>query len=1090
MERRNSLLLLLLLSLSFCQAAIVYSQVSACDPGDLAALQNFSRQVGSGAIDGWNFNESSSSSIDCCGWTGIICDDSSSSTPSDSSRRVVELDLSRREISGVLSDALVRLDRLRSLNLSNNSFSGTVPPELFRLQRLERLDLSVNDLSGVVPADSILPSVQVFNLSFNKFNGSHPVLPGSANLSVFDVGFNRFSGPINTSICSSSTKIKVLRFSFNQFQGSFPAGFVNCRSLAELFIDSNKLPGKLPDDLFQMASLSRLYLQDNRLSGDLSRLGNLSHLVELDISSNNFSGNLPDVFGGLKKLRYFVAATNWFEGQLPPSLSNLSTIQVLNMRKNLFSGEINLDFKAMPRLSFLDLGSNLFRGGIPQSIVLCQELKTLNLARNLLTGEIPKSFNSLRSLTYLSLSNNSLTNIASAFETLQQCPNLTNLVLTINFRGEGMPSAGIQGFHSLKLLVVANCGLSGPVPQWLSGCSKLQLLDLSWNKLEGTIPPFFGDLDFLFYLDLSNNSLTGPIPESLSRMKSLVSRDGSMPDSSTADFPFFSKTNRSAAGLQYNQVNSFKPSILLIWKLRNVHVLDLGRNNLSGIIPGELSSMEKLEVLDLSHNGLTGGIPPTLTNLSFLSSFSVAYNKLAGQIPLGGQFSTFQISSFVGNPGLCGVHDLPCPEQEHHRGNGRRNRRRSGVHSGPDVLDLREGSFQEGGRPGEEDEEATDAEDTSGLEGSKVVLLFQNRENKGLSINDVLQSTDNFDQANIIGCGGFGLVFKATLPDGTKVAIKRLSGDYGQMDREFQAEVEALSRAQHRNLVLLQGYCRIGKDRLLIYSYMENGSLDYWLHENPNGGAALDWPTRLRIAKGSARGCNILLDEGFEAHLADFGLARLVLPYDTHVTTDLVGTLGYIPPEYGQSSVATFKGDVYSFGVVLLELLTGRRPVDMCKPKGCRDLVSWVIQMRKEKREAEVFDHFIYDKKRERQLSRVLEIACLCLSESPKQRPLTQQIVPWLESIGLEDQAPSRTRDRLRRFSLSFLDELLVVLCHQHVHAVDSTLNFVLGGSFFPCAETLTARDRERERSGIPGNVGRTPAVGSWAARSGPIESL
>ncbi|CAA7391153.1 unnamed protein product [Spirodela intermedia] len=1050
MERRNSLLLLLLLSLSFCQAAIVYSQVSACDPGDLAALQNFSRQVGSGAIDGWNFNESSSSSIDCCGWTGIICDDSSSSTPSDSSRRVVELDLSRREISGVLSDALVRLDRLRSLNLSNNSFSGTVPPELFRLQRLERLDLSVNDLSGVVPADSILPSVQVFNLSFNKFNGSHPVLPGSANLSVFDVGFNRFSGPINTSICSSSTKIKVLRFSFNQFHGSFPAGFVNCRSLAELFIDSNKLPGKLPDDLFQMASLSRLYLQDNRLSGDLSRLGNLSHLVELDISSNNFSGNLPDVFGGLKKLRYFVASTNWFEGQLPPSLSNLSTIQVLNLRKNLFSGEINLGFKAMPRLSFLDLGSNLFRGGIPQSIVLCQELKTLNLARNLLTGEIPKSFNSLRSLTYLSLSNNSLTNIASAFETLQQCPNLTNLVLTINFRGEGMPSAGIQGFHSLKLLVVANCGLSGPVPQWLSGCSELQLLDLSWNKLEGTIPPFFGNLDFLFYLDLSNNSLTGPIPESLSRMKSLVSKDGSMPDSSTADFPFFSKTNRSAAGLQYNQVNSFKPSILLsdnflsgsippqFGKLGNVHVLDLGRNNLSGIIPGELSSMEKLEVLDLSHNSLTGGIPPSLTNLSFLSSFSVAYNKLAGQIPLGGQFSTFQISSFVGNPGLCGVHDLPCPSDPSPFSRGSRRKRSKSFIAGMAVgiavgaafiaalmfLIFARARSRRVGDP-EKKEEATDAEDTSGLQGSKVVLLFQNRENKGLSINDVLQSTDNFDQANIIGCGGFGLVFKATLPDGTKVAIKRLSGDYGQMDREFQAEVEALSRAQHRNLVLLQGYCRIGKDRLLIYSYMENGSLDYWLHENPNGGAALDWPTRLRIAKGSARGLaylhqscqphilhrdikssNILLDEGFEAHLADFGLARLVLPYDTHVTTDLVGTLGYIPPEYGQSSVATFKGDVYSFGVVLLELLTGRRPVDMCKPKGCRDLVSWVIQMRKEKREAEVFDPFIYDKKRERQLSRVLEIACLCLSESPKQRPLTQQIVPWLESIGLEDQAP------------------------------------------------------------------------------------
>ena len=238
------------------------------------------------------------------------------------------------------------------------------------------------------------------------------------------------------------------------------------------------------------------------------------------------------------------------------------------------------------------------------------------------------------------------------------------------------------------------------------------------------------------------------------------------------------------------------------------------------------------------------------------------------------------------------------------------------------------------------------------------------------------------------------------------------------MEREFQAEVEALSRAQHPNLVLLQGYCKYKNDRLLIYSYMENSSLDYWLHEKLDGPSSLDWDTRLQIAQGAAMGLaylhqscephilhrdikssNILLDEKFEAHLADFGLARLILPYDTHVTTDLVGTLGYIPPEYGQASVATYKGDVYSFGVVLLELLTGKRPMDMCKPRGCRDLISWVIQMKKEKRESEVFDPFIYDKQHDKELLRVLDIACLCLSECPKIRPSTEQLVSWLNNI-------------------------------------------------------------------------------------------
>uniref|UniRef100_A0A2P2P927 non-specific serine/threonine protein kinase n=1 Tax=Rhizophora mucronata TaxID=61149 RepID=A0A2P2P927_RHIMU len=236
------------------------------------------------------------------------------------------------------------------------------------------------------------------------------------------------------------------------------------------------------------------------------------------------------------------------------------------------------------------------------------------------------------------------------------------------------------------------------------------------------------------------------------------------------------------------------------------------------------------------------------------------------------------------------------------------------------------------------------------------------------------------------------------------------------MEREFHAEVEALSRAQHRNLVQLQGYCMFKNDKLLIYSFMENSSLDYWLHEKHDGPALLDWGIRVQIAQGSARGLaylhqscephilhrdikssNILLDDKFEAHLADFGLARLLLPHDTHVTTDLVGTLGYIPPEYGQASVATYKGDIYSFGVVLLELLTSRRPMDMCKPKGSRDLVTWVLQMKKENRESEVFDTFIYEKQHEKDMLWVLEIACLCLSESPKERPSAKQLVSWLD---------------------------------------------------------------------------------------------
>lgn len=262
----------------------------------------------------------------------------------------------------------------------------------------------------------------------------------------------------------------------------------------------------------------------------------------------------------------------------------------------------------------------------------------------------------------------------------------------------------------------------------------------------------------------------------------------------------------------------------------------------------------------------------------------------------------------------------------------------------------------------------SDMEASPSNSNSEQLLVLVPRGGKGennkLAFTDIVKATNNFDKENIIGCGGYGLVYESELPaDGSKLVIKKLNGEMCLMEREFTAEVEALSMAQHENLVPLWGYCIKGNSRLLMYSFTGNGSLDDWLHNREDDARSfLDRPTRLRIAQGASRGLSYILTlftvasnptrQGVQAYVADFGLSRLTLPNKTMPQLSLSAL--QVPPEHGQAWVATLRGDMYSFGIVLLELLMGKRPVPVLSTS--KELVPWVQEMKSEREQNEVLD--------------------------------------------------------------------------------------------------------------------------------------
>ncbi|KAE8707313.1 NAD(P)-linked oxidoreductase superfamily protein isoform 1 [Hibiscus syriacus] len=533
-------------------------------------------------------------------------------------------------------------------------------------------------------------------------------------------------------------------------------------------------------------------------------------------------------------------------------------------------------------LSLLELQNNNFDGKLSPDIANLSKLVRLDVSSNNFSGEIPDVFSQLHDFQFLVAYSNQFT--GGIPSSLSNCPTISLLNLRNNSM-DGPIVLNCSAMVALNSLDLATNKFTGPVPDNLPLCRQLENVNLAKNKFGDQVPESFREFHSLSSLSPSNSSI-----RNLSSALRILNQNhlvGTIPSSigSFTDLFYVNLSNNLFTGqipksltelpsLIYRNISLEDPSPDFVFFMkRNETARGLQYNQIWSFPP----------TLDFGLNFLSGPIWPEFGNLKKL--------YINGKIPSGGQFPTFPSSSFDRN-NLCGEHWSHCQD----------------VTTGEDP--------DESPRRSSRNNRGTIVGMVVGIFFGTVLLL-------GLLLVIVLRVNyrNEVDPEREVD------------PDSNDKDPEE-TGSRLVMDRKFHAEVEALSRAQHPNLVHLQGYCIPKTDRLLIYSFMENSNFDFWLHEKVDGNEAAN---RIRCSQGSSLLASVML----------------ILPYDTHVTTDLVGTLGYIPPEYGQASAATYRGDVYSFGVVLLEFLTGKRPMDMCKPKGCRDLISWVIHVKMEHKESE-----------------------------------------------------------------------------------------------------------------------------------------